>query len=344
MIRKILTLISVAAFTFFSASGQHRYEVVDSGFVFTNPPFKSCHSPSITELDNGTVLCAWFGGDHEGNNNVSIWSAEFKDAKWSNPVKVADGIVNDTLRFACWNPVLYNQKGVLYLFYKIGKSPSSWHGVYKKSKDNGQTWSSAKKLPDGILGAIKNKPIRVGRRILNPSSTETEGNKEWKSFIEISDTKFQHWKKVPIDTASSYKVIQPTLLNYGNSRIQALLRSDSNEILQSWSSDNGKTWSKISSTHIQNPNSGIDAVDLHNGKKLLVYNPTEKGRDWWDGRNKLAVMETQDGVQWNTILSLENHEKGEFSYPAIIQLKNKRIFIAYTYDRRNIKYVIVEQK
>ncbi len=317
--------------------------VVDSGFIFENPPFKSCHSSTIVELRNGNILCAWFGGDHEGNNNVSIWISEFQGSKWTFPILVADGIINDSTRYACWNPVLYNHNRDTYLFYKVGKSPSSWWGEYKKSTDGGKTWNKSTKLPEGILGAIKNKPIKAGRMILYPSSTETPGNTKWKSFIELSDKKFTKWTKIPIDTTSNYKVIQPALLRYSKNKIQALLRSDSNEILQSWSHDNGKNWSKITSTQIQNPNSGIDAVDLKDGTKLLVYNPTGKGRDWWDGRNKLSILQTKDGTKWQNVLMLEDQEKGEFSYPAIIQLNNGNILITYTYDRKNIKYVLIRK-
>ena len=339
---KRIVLLSFFVLFFIGLKAQNRYVVVDSGFVFKNPPFKSCHASTIVELEDGTVLCAWFGGDQEGHNNVSIWTSGFKGSSWTYPALVADGVINDSTRFACWNPVLYNDKNTAYLFYKVGKSPSTWWGEYKKSTDNGKTWSKSIKLPDGILGPVKNKPIKAGNVILNPSSTETTGNTKWKSFIEISDKKFEKWKKIPIDTVSDFKVIQPTLLRYSKNKLQALMRSDSNEILQSWSSDNGKSWSKITSTHIQNPNSGIDAVNLKDGNKLLVYNPTQKGRDWWEGRNKLSVLETTDGRIWFDILVLEEHIKGEFSYPAIIQLKNGNIFITYTYDRKNIKYVLIK--
>lgn len=326
------------------AASQTPYFVIDSGFVFENPPFQSCHSSTVVEMENGNVLCAWFGGKHEGSNDVSIWLSELSSRTWTSPTLVADGIQNDTTRYACWNPVLYRDKTKLFLFYKVGTSPSTWWGEYKVSTDDGKTWSKVAKLPDGILGPIKNKAIRIGKTVLHPSSTETAGNTRWKSFIELSDRNLTQWKSVPIDTASSYKVIQPTLLCYGENRIQALLRSDSNEILQSWSNDNGQSWTPITGTGILHPNSGIDAVGLSNGVKLLVYNPAIKGENWWDGRSRLTVAESVDGLTWNDILILEKHEKGEFSYPAIIRLKNDDILITYTYNRLKIKYIFIKTR
>ena len=129
----------------------------------------------------------WFGGKHEGSNDVSIWLSELSSGTWTSPTLVADGIQNDTTQYACWNPILYRDKTKLFLFYKVDTSPSTWWSEYKISTDDGKTWNKIAKLPDGILGPIKNKVIRIGKAVLHPSSTETAGNTRWKSFIELSD-------------------------------------------------------------------------------------------------------------------------------------------------------------
>ncbi len=76
---------------------------------------------------------------------------------------------------------------------------------------------------------------------------------------------------------------------------------------------------KLSPINLPNPNSGIDAVTLQNGSFLLVYNPLPSGKKWSNGRNILKLAHSTDGVNWTDIYTLENQEKGEFSYPAIIQ-------------------------
>ncbi len=62
------------------------------------------------------------------------------------------------------------------------------------------------------------------------------------------------------------------------------------------------------------------------------------GEDWWDGRSKLNLAYTRDAEHWQNLLQMENKEKGEYSYPAIIQSKNGHIHITYTYNRKKIKY------
>jgi len=104
-------------------------------------------------------------------------------------------------------------------------------------------------------------------------------------------------------------------------------------VAETWSDDYGKTWTPLQLTALPNNNSGLDAVTLKNGVHLLVCNPIEKGR------NKIAVLASMDGKNWENLIILEDFPKGEFSYPAIIQSDDGTVHITYTYNREKIKYV-----
>src|SRR5690606_19361620 len=94
--------------------------------------------------------------------DVCIYVAQWDGRHWSPPRQVADGVQPDGTRQPCWNPVLFQPKnGPIYLFYKVGPNPREWWGMYITSEDNGQTWSPPVRLPEGILGPIKNKPIQL---------------------------------------------------------------------------------------------------------------------------------------------------------------------------------------
>ncbi len=306
-------------------------EVLSAGFIYETAPFPECHASTIVETGNG-LLASWFGGTEERDPDVCIYTSENVDGTWSEPVLVADGIINDTLRYPCWNPVLFQKdNGEVVLYYKVGPNPREWWGLYKTSADNGRTWSEAIDIPNNLLGPIKNKPERLADgTILYPTSFE---NREvWNIYVETSDQQLKNWKKIDIDN-SGFNAIQPTVLFYKDGRIQMLCRSKERKIVETWSSDQGKTWSPVEATSLVNNNSGIDAVTLKNGLQLLISNPIEKGR------NKIDVKASADGITWTDIIVLEDQPEGEFSYPAIIEGKDGTIHITYTYNRLKVKYV-----
>jgi predicted neuraminidase len=312
--------------------------------IVDKPSFKQCHASTLVELAPGQLMAAWFAGDHEGSDNVSIWASTNEKGVWSIPSVVADGVINDTLRYPTWNPVLFkSQDGLLHLFYKVGPNPRSWWGMVKTSTDNGRTWSSSTRLPDGVLGPVKNKPIQLSDgSILSPSSTETDA--AWRAHVERSTDGGKSWQAIRIDSAGSFDVIQPSILSYRDGSLQVLCRSKHGTVMQAWSRDNGKSWGPLSPTLLKNPNAGTDAVSLRNGLQLIVYNPDLPGKDWWNGRSRLHVAITDNGTTWTDVMVLEHGSKEEFSYPAVIQTADGKVHITHTYDRKNIKYVVLEQK
>lgn len=317
-------------------------KIVASEYIFEDAPFKQCHASTIIELKDGSLMAAWFGGSHESNKDVEIWVSDKKDGSWTAPVSVAKGIITDSLRYPCWNPVLFRTKDGLSLYYKVGPNPREWWGMVVHSTDEGKSWSAPEKLPDGILGPIKNKPVTLTSGvILSPSSIETK-NDEWHAHIERSTDGGKNWEKIAIDPQNTAKVIQPTILLYPHGKIQALLRSNQNYIMESWSADEGKTWSPLAKTNVLNPNSGIDAVTLSSGLQVLIYNPMGSGKDWVNGRNKLNVAVSIDGKNWKDVAVLEDQQRGEFSYPAIIQTPDKAVHVVYTANRKSIKHVVLK--
>ena len=312
------------------------FEVFSAGFIFEKAPFPECHASTIVETEDG-FLAAWFGGTREGDKDVCIYtSAKEDEDRWGIPVKVADGIVNDTLQYPCWNPVLYKRdNGDIILYYKIGPNPREWWGMYKISIDDGKSWSEPIKIPDNMLGPIKNKPVRLSDgTMMYPTSIETM--EMWNIYVETSDQDLKNWRKIAIDN-NNFNAIQPTILLHKNNRYRCCVevkRKDSGNVVERY----GETWTSVTATSLPNNNSGIDAVTCSNGLHLLVYNPITKGR------NKLSLAGSYDGKIWEDLMILENQTEGEFSYPAIIQSGDGTIHITYTYNRNTIKYVHLKIK
>ena len=246
-----------------AASTAHQPGLITQEFVYQNAPFPQCHASTIEETTGGLVA-AWFGGTREKNKDVGIWISRYTGKEWSEVVEVANGIQNESTRYPCWNPVLIQpKKGPLLLFYKVGPTPSSWWGMLITSSNGGKTWSQPKRLPDGILGPIKNKPIALqSGALLCGSSSEHDG---WRVHMEWSPDLGKTWQTSgPLNPGTQFGAIQPTILKHADA-LQILCRSRQGKIVESWSADNGRSWSELAATSLPNPNAGCDAVTLKTG-------------------------------------------------------------------------------
>lgn len=310
-------------------------------FIATTPPTKQSHASTIVETPAGLVT-AWFGGKQERDPSVGIWLSRQIHGHWTTPVEVANGVQPDGHREPTWNPVLFlPHQGPLMLFYKVGPDPQHWHGLLKTSTDNGAHWSQAHALPDGLLGPIKDKPVQLtDGSIVAPSSTELG---RWTIHFELSSDGGATWQQSqPVPNPHAIEAIQPSLLPWRNGKLQAIGRTKQNHLFTTWSADGGHTWSELKLLDLPNPNSGIDAVMLADGRACLVYNPTVHGKDWWNGRGTLAVAVSPDGEHWKQVLTLEQSSGAEFSYPAVIQAGDGRIHITYTWKRLRIAHVVLD--
>ena len=206
--------------------------IVEAQFIFEEAPFKSCHASTIAETKDYFVT-AFFGGSNEGNENVGIWLCRKEKGKerWSVPVEVANGIQFNWLsakkpqRYPCWNPVLYQAKnGPLLLFYKVGPRPHNWWGMLTISNDQGKSWSEPRRLPEGIIGPVRAKPIMLsGGKLLCGSSTEDQG---WRIHMEVTSDLGVTWNRTDVlNDGKEFDAIQPTILTYPDGKIQILCRS-----------------------------------------------------------------------------------------------------------------------
>jgi alpha-L-rhamnosidase len=324
----------------FSSQPSFKKGIVVNEFIDDKPGFPESHAATIAETPAG-LIAAWFGGTKEGNKDVCIWTSHSVNGKWTKPAKVADGVMNDTLRYSTYNPVLYQVPGgELLLFYKIGPNVAGWTGWMMRSNDNGHTWSRREALPEGFLGPIKNKPVLINGKLICPSSTEKNG---WKVHFEITSDNGKTWTKTEaINDGKIVSAIQPSMLTYADGKLQVICRSRNTTLNESWSMDGGRTWSAMTASALPNNNSGTDAVTLKDGRQLLVYNHVKPAPELPNGkgaRTPLNVALSKDGKVWYASLVLEDSPISQYSYPSVIQTSDGMVHIVYTWRRERVKYV-----
>lgn len=324
------------------------------------------HASTLVELRNGDILAAWFAGTKEGAPDVAIYGARLHAGTWSAPVELARAD-----HVACWNPVLFHTRdGRLWLYYKYGTHPSTWLGARKSSSDEGRTWSAAETLPAGILGPIKDKPLVLPNGIIVSGSSVEHGT--WTAWIERSTDNGATWthfgpitvpdnldlpnaaalaaaantatppapassnvhtKVYPLAT-KTVGIIQPTVVSLGDHHLRFYARSHTRaaRIAVADSYDDGITWTQAHFIDLPNPNSGIDAVRLRDGRILLIFNNS------YNERTPLNLAVSRDGEHFHIFKTLEDGP-GQYSYPAIIQARNGDVLMTYSWRRETIKFV-----
>jgi alpha-L-rhamnosidase len=318
--------------------------ILKSEFIYEigTQPFAQSHASTIADTPRGLVV-AWFGGTKEGNPDVGIWLSRHVDGKWTKPVEVANGD-DGKRRLTVVNPVLFQMpNGPLMLFYKT----SGWIGYVIRSSDGGATWSTPERLPSGVVGPIKNRPILLeDGSVLSPSTTLR--STDWRVYFERSTDGGKSWNRIgPLNDGVQISASYPSILVQGKGRLQAVGRTQQGRIFSIFSEDDGKTWSRMSFLDLPNPNSGTDALTLRDGRHLLVYNHSGLLADRGSGRpagyrSPLNVAVSRDGIRWDAAIVLESEPRKEFSYPSVIQTTDGLVHVTYTYRRETIKHVVVD--
>lgn len=324
--------------------------------IFPSDWFPCSHASTIVQTPTESLLAAWFAGSSEGAADVAVWGAARERGGWSAPRELArePGV-------PCYNPVLfYSRDGRLWLYYRFGPSPRTWTAARRWSTDGGIHWSPVEYLPAGLYGPIRVKPLVLDDGTIL-AGTSVESYRSWACWVEESCDHGRSWNKAgPIcissewmsqrrgtrgspalpevpgseEWAKIFGIIQPVLVPMEGRRVRLYARSTSliGRICVADSLDCGRTWTAARPLELPNPNSGIDAVRLQDGRIVLVYNHSDRKR------SPLNLAVSRDGETFTCFHVLEEGP-GEFSYPAIIQGREGDLHITYTWKRKTIRYV-----
>ena len=123
------------------------------------PGGKYKHPASITELSNGDLYIAYYGGDGEYKGDTAVFgSRRPKDSEsWTAPKRIAD-----TPDRADGNGVIWQEPdGPTWLFYVVryGETWSDSVIKYKYSKDNANSWTDSDLLTFEKGMMVRSQPI-----------------------------------------------------------------------------------------------------------------------------------------------------------------------------------------
>jgi predicted neuraminidase len=300
------------------------------------------HPATITELDNGDLYIAYYGGEGEYQGDTAVFGMRLPkgSSKWTDPVKIADTPNRSEGNGAIWQA----PDGKVWLFYITNYGPtwSTSRIKYKYSEDGAKTWSDSYMLAFEQGTMIRSAPIVLNDGdYLLPVYRETGADRE----IVGNDTcsyflRYNLKKKTWTPTNRIYSELgnlQAAPVQIDDNYLIAYMRRGGGYGImkdgvayRSESRDGGKTWSKGMKSNFKNPNSGLDFIKLKNGHLLIVFNDNNEGE-----RMPLTVaISTDNDKTYSYKRDLFNFNRDTAAYPTAIQTKDGRILIVYTSKKR----------
>ena len=317
-------------------------------FILSQATTPFAHVSSLCELGDGRLAAVWCGGSREGARDVAVWWATrgpLADDQWSapRPIVTRASAALETFRFVrkLGNPLLVaGRDGRLALVY-VSVAVGGWSGSslnIKQSPDGGRTWSPSQRLGlspfFNVSELVKNsaQPLTDGGWAV-PIYHEVFGKFPEVLWLQPGPERVAAVKSRPFGGRSAF---QPALVALAPQRALLLCRAAGSvpEIFITRTSDAGRHWTAPQPSGLPNPNSGMDALRLSDGRLLLAFNDSTAGRE-----NLRLALSSDEGVTWRRARTLAEEPREEFSYPFLLQTRDGLVHVTYTWKRRNIRHV-----
>lgn len=311
--------------------------------------------PGVAITQGGRLFSTCYAGrDGEGPDNyVVLFYSDDQGETWTDTVAVVD---HPHPNVRVFDPVIWvAPDGRFYLFWTQSFSEEVnhnfdgrsgvWFSILENPDEADFRWSEPRRICDGIM---MNKPtvLRDGTWALPISVWDWKNIKEQyraprsevgAKMVVSRDggATFQELGKtvLPADLAC---FDEHMIVEKNDGSLQMVIRVNYGN-MESFSSDQGKTWTAPTHSPITGPNSRLFIGRLRSGHLLLVNHdyqpPAENPPEWGPRQNMTAWISTDDGATWPHKLLLD--ERDSVSYPDTAQGEDGTIYI--TYDRNRYK-------
>lgn len=292
--------------------------------------------PVIARTESGKLIAAWsVSGPKNSDGRIAVSTSEDGAKTWSEPITAID----TPGQFDGDPSLIIDGKRILVIPStvvppnKITKS-EVWMTV---SEDDGQSWSKPVEIKTGFKYFVGKRHIGLKLKdgtLVMPASydiwaergtpAKTEGEMDLKAGVLLSKDGGATWsphidlhlfvpKVTPFSTGG---VVEPAIVELANGELYMLLRTGTEYLYESRSSDGGKTWSEPVQSKLQGHNTpaSLWRLDGVPNEIIAIWNNSPRNR------YPLSVAISADGAKtWSQPRDVARSDKLQISYPGITQ-------------------------
>jgi predicted neuraminidase len=337
-----------------SLASPTRLEQADTAPSYTeqliNPdsPLAVSHVVSLCELPDGGLAAVWYAGSREGARDVAIFLSTQAQGQtnWAapraimTPARAASELHRGIRKVG--NPLIFaDAAGQLLLLY-VTILAGGWSGSslnLTTSADGGLSWSPSRRLTlspfFNISELVRNRPAQLADGSwMVPIYHECIGKFPELLWLRNAGNDLLATKARIAGGRSGF---QPALVPLAINSALACLRDcgPRRRISVARTDDAGRTWSSPDALDLPNPDSGLSALRLTDGRLLLAFNDSAVSRE-----NLRLALSADEGKSWRRVATFAEERGAEFSYPFLLQTRDGKVHLVYTWKRKAIKQVV----
>ena len=253
--------------------GLVRPQADGSAVAYMAPPNLANHAATLEQLQDGTLLLAWFSGTKEEADKCAIVVSRLPpgSAQWAAPVTVSerDGYSNQ-------NPVLFHDAStnLTWLFHSQ-LAAGAGEGLdtlwVLQSADGGVTWTRPSAFLDysadakGVFDRNRIVP-RADGSLLFPLYWTTTGPPNAPFMLVSEPTNHSKWGK-PVDVKSAENLVQPSVVRTASATLTAFFRDrKSKNVFGADSTDEGLTWTTPTPARAGSLPNNVSSLSLLSGQ------------------------------------------------------------------------------
>lgn len=325
--------------------------------------------PAIEWTRGGRLWASWYGGGtDEGPDNYAVLATSGDGGvTWTDPVAIIDPPGN----VRAYDPALWRDpNGTLWWFWSQSFSPENlkihdgrsgvWATCFDDPESPHPTFAPPRRIANGVM---MNKPVVLSSGVWAlPTAVWDYCPEKYpelsKKLPELASERFSNMLASE-DAGKSFSLHggadvpqrcfdEHIIVELRDGRLWMLVRTMYG-IGQSFSEDQGRTWSPGEDSRLGGPNSRFFIRRLASGHLLLVNHADvsasearkrfEEGKRWRTRSHLKAQLSRDDGRSWEGGLMLD--ERLEVSYPDGTQDDTGLIRIIYDHDRKGEREILL---